>query len=88
MDCGAETMDCAAITPNDIAAFYERMPDNVEIVRNRLGRVLTLSEKLLLGHFDNLTNQTLEVGKSQLSLRPNRAAFQDVLGQTGMLQFV
>src|SRR5947207_2455043 len=30
----------------------------------------------------------LEVGKSQLALRPDRVVFQDVLGQTGLLQFM
>ena len=81
-------MDRGAITANDIAALYERMADNVEIVRNRLGRALTLSEKLLLSHLDDPAKQPLEIGKSQLALPPDRVAFQDVLGQTGMLQFI
>ena len=76
------------ITPKDVAALYARMAENIKAVRNRLARPLTLSEKLLFGHLDDPQSQDLEIGRSQLSLRPDRVAFQDVLGQTGMLQFI
>jgi aconitate hydratase len=69
-------------------AIYATLADNLEIVRRRLHRPLTLSEKVLLGHLDDAEHQELEVGKSQLALRPDRVVFQDVLGQTGLLQFM
>ena len=68
--------------------IYATLADNLEIVRRRLHRPLTLSEKVLLGHLDDAEHQELEVGKSQLALRPDRVVFQDVLGQTGLLQFM
>jgi len=58
------------------------------VVRGRLGRPLGLADKLLLGHLDDPCAGTLEPGRSDLALRPDRVVFQDVLGQTGMLQFL
>ncbi len=52
------------------------------------GGPLTLADKVLLGHLDDPETQELEPGQSYLSLRPDRVVFQDVLGQTGMLQFM
>ena len=75
-------------TPEMAAKVYETMARNIEVVRRRLKRPLTLSEKVLLGHLDNPAQQDLAAGKSYLSLRPDRVVFQDVLGQTGMLQFM
>lgn len=75
-------------TPEMARRVYERMARNLEVVRRRLGRPLTLAEKILLGHLDAPEHQELEPGKSYLALRPDRVVFQDVLGQTGMLQFM
>src|SRR6185503_20928602 len=69
-------------------AIYETLSRNLAIAQRRLRRPLTLSEKVLLGHLDDPEHQDLEVGQSQLALRPDRVVFQDVLGQTGMLQFL
>jgi aconitate hydratase len=74
-------------TPEMAAAVYETMARNLDIVRKRLARPLTLADKVLLGHLDNPNDQDLEPGKSYLFLRPDRVILQDVLGQTGMLQF-
>jgi len=57
-------------------------------VRRRLDKPLTLADKVLLGHLDNPADQELIPGSSYLLLRPDRVVFQDVLGQTGMLQFM
>jgi aconitate hydratase A / 2-methylisocitrate dehydratase len=67
---------------------YETMARNLKVVRGRLHRPLTLADKVLLGHLDDPENEDLEPGKSYLLLRPDRVIFQDVLGQTGMLQFM
>jgi aconitate hydratase len=81
-------MAAVDITPDQVVALYARMTENLQTVRRRLERPLTLSEKLLFGHLDDAGSQSFDVGASQLSLRPDRVAFQDVLGQTGMLQFI
>jgi aconitate hydratase len=70
------------------AKVYETMERNLAIVRRRLGRPLTLADKVLLGHLDNPEHQEMEPGKSYLMLRPDRVVLQDVLGQTAMLQFM
>jgi aconitate hydratase len=70
------------------AKVYETMERNLAIVRRRLGRPLTLADKVLLGHADDPERQEMEAGKSYLFLRPDRVVLQDVLGQTAMLQFM
>ena len=75
-------------TPAMAQKVYETMARNLEAVRRRLKRPLTLSEKVLLGHLDDPERQELVPGKNYLALRPDRVVFQDVLGQTGMLQFM
>jgi aconitate hydratase len=75
-------------TPEMAAKVYETMERNLTIVRRRLGRPLTLADKVLLGHLDDPENQEIEAGKSYLLLHPDRVILQDVLGQTAMLQFM
>jgi aconitate hydratase len=75
-------------TPEMALSVFATLARNIEIVRRRLERPLTLSEKVLLGHLDDAALQELEPGKSFLQIRPDRVVFQDVLGQTGMLQFM
>jgi aconitate hydratase len=75
-------------TPEMAAAVYAMMARNLAVVRRRLGKPLTLADKILLGHLDDPEHQEIEPGKSYLQLRPDRVVFQDVLGQTGLLQFM
>jgi aconitate hydratase len=75
-------------TPEMAAAVYATMARNLAVVRRRLGKPLTLADKILLGHLDDPEHQEIEPGKSYLQLRPDRVVFQDVLGQTGLLQFM
>ena len=70
------------------AKMYETVERNLAIVRRRLGRPLTLADKILLGHLDDPEHQDMEPGQSYLMLRPDRVVLQDVLGQTAMLQFM
>ena len=75
-------------TPEMAAAAYVAMARNLETVRRRLGKPLTLADKLLLSHLDAPDSQEMEPGQSYLLLKPDRVALQDVLGQTVMLQFM
>src|SRR3972149_6997462 len=75
-------------TPEMAARGYATMAENLKVVRRRLGKPLTLADKVLLGHLDNPERQDMQPGKSYLFLRPDRVVFQDVLGQTGLLQFM
>ncbi|KAI7904240.1 aconitate hydratase [Cokeromyces recurvatus] len=67
---------------------YQRIEDNLEIVRKRLNRPLTLSEKVVYGHLDDAENQDIVRGKSYLKLRPDRVACQDATAQMALLQFM
>ena len=75
-------------TPQMVAKVYATMERKLEVVRRRLDRPLTVADKVLLGHLDDPETQDLEPGKSELALRVDRVALQDVLGQTVMLQFM
>ncbi len=75
-------------TPQFVTQVYDRMRHTLDAVRGRLGKPMTLADKLLLSHLDDPRSQDLEPGKSFLLLRPDRVALQDVLGQTAMLQFM
>ena len=77
-----------ASTPLMVANTYATMRKNLDVVRRRVGRPLTLADKILLGHLVDPENQDVEPGVSQLSLNPDRVALQDVLGQTVMLNFM
>ncbi|KAF5343684.1 hypothetical protein D9756_011586 [Leucocoprinus leucothites] len=67
---------------------YQRIEDNLAIVRNRLQRPLTLSEKILYGHLDDPHGQDITRGVSYLKLRPDRVACQDATAQMALLQFM
>lgn len=60
----------------------------MEVVKKRLNRPLTLSEKILYGHLDDAKNQDIQRGESYLRLRPDRVAMQDATAQMAMLQFI
>jgi aconitate hydratase A / 2-methylisocitrate dehydratase len=75
-------------TPEMAAKLYATMRQNLAVVRRRLQKPLTLADKVLLGHLDAPETQDLNPGRSYLALRPDRVVFQDVLGQSGMLQFM
>jgi aconitate hydratase len=80
-------MSTIETTPEMAAAMYAAMDKNLAVVRRRLGRALTLADKVVLGHLDDPEQQDMDAGKSYLFLRPDRVVLQDVLGQTAMLQF-
>ncbi|KAG8959658.1 Aconitate hydratase mitochondrial [Tulasnella sp. 419] len=67
---------------------YQRIEDNLQVVRSRLNRPLTLSEKILYGHLDDPHHQDITRGTSYLKLRPDRVACQDATAQMAILQFM
>ena len=81
-------MNAIETTPELVTAAYLRMQRNLDIGRRRLGRPLSLAEKILLGHLDDPEGQELVAGKSYLQLRPDRVAMQDATAQMALLQFM
>lgn len=71
-----------------VKTLYAKMPAAVETARKKFGRGLTLAEKILVSHADNLDTQVWERGKAMLALRPDRVAMQDATAQMAMLQFI
>ncbi|KAK0397349.1 hypothetical protein QR680_002093 [Steinernema hermaphroditum] len=67
---------------------YANLQKTIDIVRKRLNRPLTLSEKILYGHLDDPSGQEIKRGTSYLRLRPDRVAMQDATAQMAMLQFI
>ncbi|MGZ3738114.1 MAG: aconitase family protein, partial [Bdellovibrionota bacterium] len=75
-------------TKEFVSGVYAKMDKNLAIVRKRLGRPLTLMEKIVLGHLDDAQNQELKAGVSFLNLHPDRVAMQDATAQMALLQFM
>ena len=75
-------------TPEFVRETYRKMDEKLTQVRARLNRPLTLSEKLLLAHLDDVAEADLRPGDSYINLRPDRVAHQDVTGQMAILQFM
>ncbi|AGH96049.1 aconitate hydratase [Pseudobdellovibrio exovorus] len=75
-------------SPEMVKKVYETTRAKTEVIRKRLGRSLTLAEKIIYGHLDDPQNQDLERGKSFLLLRPDRVAMQDATAQMAILQFM
>ncbi len=71
-----------------IRSAYERFPAAVEIARERLGRPLTLAEKVLFAHADDPATIGLERGAEYGDYRPDRVAMQDATAQMALLQFM
>merc|ERR1719412_3560533 len=67
---------------------YEKLVKNLEVVKARLARPLTLSEKILYSHLDEPDTQEIVRGEGYLRLRPDRVAMQDATAQMAMLQFI
>jgi aconitate hydratase len=74
-------------SPGLVSAAYTKVKRNIEAVRRRLGRPLTMAEKVLLGHLDDTATAELVPGESYIRLRPDRVAMQDATAQMALLQF-
>lgn len=66
---------------------YDKLEKNLKVVKSRLNRPLTASEKILYSHLDD-PNCEIVRGESYLKLRPDRVAMQDATAQMAMLQFI
>ncbi|HEX4824368.1 MAG TPA: aconitate hydratase [Candidatus Polarisedimenticolaceae bacterium] len=80
-------MNVIESTPEFVAEAYKKMQRRLEVVRRRLGRPLTLAEKVLLGHLADPEGADLRAGESYLQLLPDRVAMQDATAQMALLQF-
>jgi len=72
----------------DVEALYGRLDAVHAAARRRLGRPLTLTEKILFSHMDDFETCPAERGKDDVWLRPDRVAMQDATAQMAILQFM
>lgn len=77
---------------NDFESHIQKLYSHLEVktafLRKKLGRPLTLTEKILAAHVSDLANQDFVRGESYLSLHPDRVAMQDATAQMALLQFM
>jgi len=81
-------MTVTAGTPIELVeGVYATLPQRVAAGRERFGRPLTLTEKILLNHLGDPT-EPIERGGTYNDFRPDRVAMQDATAQMALLQFM
>ena len=81
-------MAVSAGTPIELVeGVYASLTERVAAARARLGRPLTLAEKILVHHLSD-TNEPFERGATYNDFRPDRVAMQDATAQMALLQFM
>ena len=69
--------------------FYASYAEKVEKARKKLGRAMTLAEKILYAHlYDENTVVAFRRGEEYVNFRPDRVAMQDATAQMALLQFM
>ncbi|MEO8363040.1 MAG: aconitate hydratase [Ilumatobacteraceae bacterium] len=82
-------MVVSAGTPKELVdRVYARLAERVALGTKRLGRPLTLTEKILINHLVTPDTQALERGHSYVDFSPDRVAMQDATAQMALLQFM
>lgn len=72
-----------------ISTTYTKLKDNIIKYQKILGRGLTASEKILVGHIHaSDISKEIRSGLDYVFLDPDRVALQDVTGQMTLLQFM
>ena len=72
-----------------LRSFYTSYATKVETARKKLGRPLTLAEKVLYAHlYDETSLADFSRGADYVNFRPDRVAMQDATAQMALLQFM
>ena len=70
-----------------IRSFYSRLPKLIHLLRSRIDRPLTLTEKILYSHlWDDI--EVYQRGLDYANFKPDRVAMQDATAQMALLQFM
>ena len=70
-----------------VQGVYARLADRTELGRTRLGRPLTLTEKILVNHLVH-PDEAIDRGVTYNDFNPDRVAMQDATAQMALLQFM
>lgn len=72
-----------------VVKCYGNLKNSVPQARKRLGRAMTLAEKILYAHlFDSHDTHIYTRGRDYANFRPDRVAMQDATAQMALLQFM
>jgi aconitate hydratase len=71
-----------------IKTVYKKMKEKHDAARQRIGRELTLTEKILFAHLGDDGGKSPERKISYVYLHPDRVAMQDATAQMALLQFM
>ena len=72
-----------------IKAVYAAFAHRVDAAKKRIGKPLTLTEKILYAHLDAATaKEKYDRGKDYVHFKPDRVAMQDATAQMALLQFM
>lgn len=75
-------------TPSFVQKVFETTAKNLKVIRERLKRPLTLTEKILYGHLHDAAGAELKRGESYVEFHPDRVILQDATAQMAILQFM
>src|SRR6195952_1079202 len=72
-----------------IRKVYEELPGKIEAARKKVGKPLTLAEKILYAHLHkDMPLRNLERAKDYVDFAPDRVIMQDATAQMALLQFM
>jgi len=72
-----------------IKGVYARMTERVDAAKNKVGKPLTLAEKILYNHlWSGVTKTAYKRGEDYVDFAPDRIACQDATAQMALLQFM
>ena len=71
-----------------IKNYYRGIKNNQDQARNKTGRALTLTEKILFSHLAEPLHEIPERKKTYMYFNPDRVAMQDATAQMALLQFM
>jgi len=71
-----------------IQSVYSTLHERVALGRKKLGRPLTLAEKILFNHLADAPASDFAAAEGYHDFKPDRVAMQDATGQMALLQFM
>lgn len=72
-----------------LRSFYASYAAKVDLAKKKLGRAMTLAEKILYAHlYDENSLSAFRRGEDYVNFRPDRVAMQDATAQMALLQFM
>lgn len=72
-----------------LKSFYTAFPQRVDSAREKIGRPMTLAEKILYAHlYNEEAIRLFKRGEDYVNFRPDRVAMQDATAQMALLQFM